>query len=274
MDLPMDINAAPDARLGGYREWVMRGLAGRACEAVWVYDAGLTPVPHRLLPDGKPSLAIRLRRDARGDVADCDLVVSGGLTRADWYRPDPFETMIGLRLYPESAQGAAAFDPRDFANGVHAAPADLQRHFARLVGQAPSMTSTGIARTLAERLQHFRPPADPELPHRAAAGIRATAGRISIAHLADRLGIGDRQLRRRFEQATGMSPKQYGRLLRHLNAIRLAEGTARPDWAGIAVEAGYTDQSHMIRDARAISGDSPARLHAERRAESEMSNTG
>ncbi|MEE2525916.1 helix-turn-helix domain-containing protein [Hyphobacterium sp. HN65] len=262
-----------DACLGGYREWRLDGQSGLSCEAVWIYEAGDNPVAHRLLPDGKPSLAIRLRRDRQGDATGCDLIISGGLTRASWYRPAARETMIGLRLYPEAAQAAAALDPREFSNGVHEAPRLLVQHFARLLGEAPLMHSEAVARALTDGLQTIRPGFEHELQHRAAAGIRASAGRVSIAGLAKHLGIGDRQLRRRFEQATGMTPKQYGRLLRHLNAIRLAETVPRPDWAGIAVEAGYADQSHMIREARALSAESPARLHAERRAESEMSNT-
>ena len=72
---------------------------------------------------------------------------------------------------------------------------------------------------------------------------------------------------------TGLTPKQYSRMIRHLNAILMAETYDQPDWAGIAAESGYADQSHLIRETKALAGISPAALVRERRHEAEISNT-
>ena len=42
-------------------------------------------------------------------------------------------------------------------------------------------------------------------------------------------------------------------------------GAGRPTWSGIAALAGYADQSHLIREFKALAGLTPARWAAERR---------
>ena len=54
------------------------------------------------------------------------------------------------------------------------------------------------------------------------------------------------------------APKRAARLLRFERARELAEAAERPDWARVAVEAGYYDQSHLINEFREITGRPPA----------------
>jgi AraC-like DNA-binding protein len=39
-----------------------------------------------------------------------------------------------------------------------------------------------------------------------------------------------------------------------------------PSWSRLAIEAGYYDQAHLIREVRVLSGATPAELAAETRA--------
>ena len=63
---------------------------------------------------------------------------------------------------------------------------------------------------------------------------------------------------RRFEAAVGMTPKRHARVLR-FNALlsRLARPGPR-DWAQLAAEGGYFDQSHLIQEFRRLAGLTPA----------------
>jgi AraC-like DNA-binding protein len=43
----------------------------------------------------------------------------------------------------------------------------------------------------------------------------------------------------------------------------MARGAPAPDWATLALDAGYFDQSHLIRDFAAFAGVTPAQFVAQ-----------
>jgi AraC-like DNA-binding protein len=81
--------------------------------------------------------------------------------------------------------------------------------------------------------------------------------------LAGAAGLGVRRLQRLFAEYVGLGPKWVIRRYRlHEVGERLAAG-ADIDWVRLAVELGYADQAHFIRDFTAMVGESPTR-YAER----------
>ena len=72
---------------------------------------------------------------------------------------------------------------------------------------------------------------------------------------ADTLGISSRTLRTLMRSQVGLSPKTYARIVRLHRA--LGRATSGDGWAAIAVDCGYYDQAHMIRDFLDLLGESP-----------------
>ncbi len=90
------------------------------------------------------------------------------------------------------------------------------------------------------------------------AEIAATRGQSRIQSLADRIGVSGRQLERAFARHVGLSPKTYARLIRvrHARAaIKQRNGAALVD---IALDTGFFDQAHFVRDFKAVVGMAPA----------------
>ncbi len=80
-----------------------------------------------------------------------------------------------------------------------------------------------------------------------------------VADLGRIAGAGSRTLQRLFRQYVGVTPKWVIQRYRlHELVERLNRGAAM-DWAATAAELGYADQSHLIRDFRAIVGRTPGR---------------
>ena len=134
--------------------------------------------------------------------------------------------------------------------------ADADR-LARDLAAAPDLDTLVAA---AERhLRAHWPPPDPEV---------AAVGRIVHDLLHDRtvtrvddvtarFGLSTRSLQRLFQRYVGVSPKWVLQRYRlHEAAARLAEGTGGT-WAEVAVDLGYFDQSHFIRDFTRAVGMTP-----------------
>jgi AraC-like DNA-binding protein len=82
-------------------------------------------------------------------------------------------------------------------------------------------------------------------------------GDLRVAHLAERLGWSRKRLASRFAEEVGLPPKTVARIARFERARELAEGPSRPDWARVALDCGYYDQSHLINEFRAVTGRTP-----------------
>lgn len=95
--------------------------------------------------------------------------------------------------------------------------------------------------------------------------VLASAPRANAAQLAEQLGITVRQLHRRSLGAFGYGPSTLARLLRLQRFLSLVEQHERAgrSLAPLAIEAGYSDQPHLARDCRAITGLAPTTLLAE-----------
>jgi AraC-like DNA-binding protein len=104
------------------------------------------------------------------------------------------------------------------------------------------------------------PPADPAVG-RADELVRlidAEPGIRRVEDLAARLATTPRSLQRFCAEWIGVGPKELVRWARlHEAAGRAAAGQV--DWAALAVELGYADQAHLVRDFTGVVGEPPAR---------------
>jgi AraC-like DNA-binding protein len=83
---------------------------------------------------------------------------------------------------------------------------------------------------------------------------------VRAAAIGHDVGLGDRQLRRRFGDAVGYGPKTLARVLRFQRFLALARQES--SLARLAFEAGYADQAHLTRECARLSGLPPAALLA------------
>jgi AraC-like DNA-binding protein len=83
-----------------------------------------------------------------------------------------------------------------------------------------------------------------------------------VEDLTARTGMSARTLQRLFRRYVGVSPKWVLQRYRvHEAAERIADGRCQ-DWAALALELGYFDQAHFIRDFKALVGRPPTEYAA------------
>jgi AraC-like DNA-binding protein len=109
-------------------------------------------------------------------------------------------------------------------------------------------------------LEQLRPKPDPQIDLASQIAERAATDReiTRVEHLTAAFGLGTRTLQRLFSEYVGVSPKSIIQRYRlHEAAERIATG-APIDWPDLALDLGYADQAHFIRDFRRLVGKSPA----------------
>ena len=85
-------------------------------------------------------------------------------------------------------------------------------------------------------------------------------GLISQTELAEKCAISTRHFRRRFKEIIGVPPKYYCKVIQ-LNTIFQLLKTANSDGLHrMALDCGYYDQAHFIKDFNQIIGSSPKRF--------------
>jgi AraC-like DNA-binding protein len=201
-----------------------------------------------------------------GPVALARGVVAGQLTEPLYIQPDGPVTSMGIRFKPGGAYPFLGTRLDRLTNRIPGFEdvwgAEGARFEERLLDCETDAERVRVAEAfLASRLARGR--AD-EPVEEAARQIRRRRGRVRVSALGHALGLSPRQMERRFAEALGIGPKSLCRVVRFQALVRGLASGARPDWAGLAQDFGYADQSHLVNEVRRLSGLSPGRLAADR----------
>ncbi|MEE2565329.1 helix-turn-helix domain-containing protein [Hyphobacterium marinum] len=193
-----------------------------------------------------------------------------------WTAPDTAQpgfdgASVGARLHAGGTAALFGIPGSSFRGRVVALEdilprATVERCLDRLSRLADPAGRIQCVAAFLRRLGMLR--ADPEIDW-AVAMIRQSRGGLPIGQIADAAGLSRRVLTRRFRERIGTAPKRYARVVKFFAAIEAIKPESVVDWAGLAVDAGYFDQPHMIRDFREFSGLTPADFLKERAADGE-----
>lgn len=137
----------------------------------------------------------------------------------------------------------------------------LQRQIVADLEHALAMLPTGLARV--RRVEQFlmglrRAAGAPALVEHAVRRLTHAQEMARIGVLARELGATERTLERHFQQAVGVGPKAFARVMR-LQSV-LAQSAGPQSWTERALDAGYFDQAHLIRECRALFDKVPSFL--------------
>jgi AraC-like DNA-binding protein len=237
-----------------YREIAPPVSLARYVRCLWRLTAAQgASVPEPVLPDGCTEIVVNVadrfvRHEADGTSAGQPLVLlSGQLSRATQLQATGRIDLWGIRLQPW-ASGAI----------FPGTASSLRDRYVALDHLAPHLTDA-ILEAVGTLV--------PERAEQAVFALierhigRAELGRpLSVRELAATSGLSARRVQMIFRDDVGLSPKQLLRIDRLQRVLALAQRADPPSWARLAVQAGYYDQAHLIRDARAIAGATPLQL--------------
>jgi AraC-like DNA-binding protein len=185
-------------------------------------------------------------------------VVSGAYSR--YIDPQVHDSVLGVHFRPGAAASLLGVPAGELADR-HVDLESMWGPAAREIRERLCEAATPEARfslleaALLERLRRS-PESHPAVPAALAALERADE-EVSVRQIARDLGLCHRRFIQVVTASVGLTPKLYQRVCRFQRARELMRHTATPDWAYVALECGYYDQSHLIRDFRQFAGLSP-----------------
>jgi AraC-like DNA-binding protein len=242
------------------------------CEFVsdfWLYENYEGAHPHELiLPSGTFEMVFNLQEDelriySPAEPDKCRRF-AGALVSGPYSRPfmsDAAEerAILGVHFKPGGAAAVLEMPASEFRD-VHV---DLKTLWGLAAG------------VLRERLCALRKPSDrfhlleqalmqrlvgkPDGHGAVRAGLdmlMRTRGQAKTRDIANAVDLSQRRFITLFANEVGLTPKLFGRIQRVQHALDRSIDAG--EWAQLAIECGYFDQSHPIRDFTAFVGLSPA----------------
>jgi AraC-like DNA-binding protein len=213
----------------------------------------------RVLPDGC--------MDFWFDLETGDARLIGSMTAAAVVPVPARARYFGVRFRPGVAAEYVADAVRDFVDGdaplgdvTHAQRSALGERIAEAKDHAARVALVSqfvLAPSSRVRAADHR-------VRRAMRRIQRDPKGAYVRTVAAELGLSERQLERLFTERLGYGPKQFARIMRLERAVALMQTPLRGQ-AALAAAAGYADESHLIREFRALAGATPAELARERR---------
>ncbi|MDR2040227.1 MAG: helix-turn-helix domain-containing protein [Bacteroidales bacterium] len=88
------------------------------------------------------------------------------------------------------------------------------------------------------------------------------SGQTDVTSLADSACLSTKQFKRVFSEYVGANPKEFSRTIRFQRALHILETQPQTSLTSLAYECGYYDQSHLIKEFKALSGYTPTEFLA------------
>jgi AraC-like DNA-binding protein len=187
--------------------------------------------------------------------------VVGELTRFLLLQPTGDVAVMGVRFRPGGAYRFLPFPLSDFTDST-VPIGDVWGHQGTYLEEAILEARNNMQREqLVEQFLLQQLVATSSRPRFEAAvkEIIRSRGQTRINEIAAGVGWGSRQLEREFRVGVGLSPKAFARIMRFQNLLRLVGEGALREWTSLALEGGYADQPHMVREFREFAGHTPAK---------------
>lgn len=211
-----------------------------------------TPALHLIVNGGDPYRVV----DASGSVHTVVRVFASGLqTSALRHELPAGIDNVGARLHPDAAR-TFGLDPRGLAGHVVEVSAQWPE-LARLAVDLPGLTLAEAGQRLEATLVARRS-GIPDPAVRRFVGATLDDPTRPVPALAVLAGLGQDALLDSVRAGIGVTPKGFADLVRFDRFVDLTGRAADRGWAALAVEAGFYDQSHLIRVFRRFTGLTPA----------------
>ena len=168
--------------------------------------------------------------------------------------------LVSIRMHPLGATQIFGLTAPRSANSILDLDALIGAEAATLrssllAAESPGVRFALLENFLRERLTVVTP--IPKFVSDAASQIEFAHGNVRVAELHEELAVSRKHLAVSFNRYVGVSAKAFARIHRFVWTLEQLRSSTEVEWSRIAAEAGYSDQSHLVRDFRRVGAASP-----------------
>ena len=187
--------------------------------------------------------------------------ISGERTRYIVIGAETNESMIGIRFRPGGAYPFFRFPISELTESV----TELDLIWGRLVDEirdelqeieSPDERLLKLEWFLMQQVQRSLEPN--RLITFAVHQLQHSPQFLAIRDLASMIGITQKHLISQFEKVVGLRPKSFARVCKFQKVVNLIEEQNEIEWSAIALDCGYYDQAHFIKEFQTFSGLNPS----------------
>ncbi|MCF6439644.1 helix-turn-helix domain-containing protein [Pseudoalteromonas luteoviolacea] len=178
-----------------------------------------------------------------------------------WHFEKDVQNLIGVRLTPLGAKNFTAMPLKESKNLcielLDAIPIDQALlNKIRQEGASISDKIEHISQWLEQQFKKLNKPL-PNILETITKEIQLSPRSIKLADIYDTLHVNSRRVERAFDQALGMTAKEYATLVEVSKARNLLKQKTTYSLTDIAYELEYTDQSHFTRQFKKVMNITP-----------------
>lgn len=243
------VTAAPAAAVGEFHERPVAPALRDVFACVWTHrmpEAAAPPVI--VTPDGTIDLQWvegGLRIAGPDKEPQTEIIPAGTAIVGYRFHPGKARTWLGLSM-SEITSRRVGLDTLWGARGRRLSESisdaeDVERALIEI--RRDDMSGDRVMRAAFALIAQGPPPGAPLIPW-----------------LGRSLQMSERSLRRRFDEHFGYGPKTLDRILRYQRFRRLRRASPGAPTALLALDAGYADQAHLVRESRRLTGLTPRAL--------------
>ncbi|MEM7110585.1 MAG: helix-turn-helix domain-containing protein, partial [Bacteroidota bacterium] len=220
-------------------------------------------VRQKIIPDGYPEIILHYKDPYRINIegiwkTQSKFLLAGQITDHFFIENTKFSGMYGIKFQPTGLNSLFNIRMDRLVNKVCELQSVLGTKADRFIEGCDAMQDfqdlvDELEKYLIDFLAESRPN---ERVEKAVGYILANAGLVKVSELTEYAGLSERQLERGFKQFIGLTPKRYIRIIRFAHIFKRVNANGNK-WTEIALDSGFFDQSHFIKDFKEFTGEDP-----------------
>lgn len=219
-----------------------------------------------ILPDGHQEIIfninlspVRKRNGSDDWINDPAVFFSGQNRKSYTIELHPGTIIYGIRFYPHTQSLFYHFPASLSTDSLIALDEVSSRdRLTGCIAETPAKTFTRLEQEFTRRMAGLAKPVDTfRYIDAAVRRIMQDKGTTRVLQLEKLTGVSARHLEKSFQKYVGISPKQFCSIIRYGHFINYRKKHPGKTLTECAYEADFNDQSHLVRLANLLTGQSP-----------------